>query len=110
MSKKPESVSPAKAAQQMKSLRSQIDKLDQHILRLINERAEGAVEIGQLKALTQEDIFAPAREEEVIQNLLANNKGPLLPVTIRAIYRELMSGARALQKVLKVAFLGPEYS
>jgi len=110
MSKKPEGVNPAKAAQQLKSLRSHIDKLDSQILKLINERAQNALEIGQLKALTQEDVFSPAREEEVIQNLLANHKGPLLPVTIRAIYRELMSGARALQKVLKVAFLGPEYS
>src|SRR5205085_1984113 len=30
--------------------------------------------------------------------------------TIRAVFREIMSGARALQKVLKVSYLGPEYS
>lgn len=109
MSKKPE-MNPAKAAQQMKSLRAQIDKLDQQVLKLINERAECAVEIGQLKSESQSEVFSPAREEEVIQNLLSNNKGPLNPVTIRAVYRELMSGARALQKMLKVSFLGPEYS
>jgi chorismate mutase / prephenate dehydratase len=37
-------------------------------------------------------------------------KGPLDPATVRAIFREIMSGARALQKIHKVAFLGPEYS
>lgn len=110
MTKKPEALSPAKAAQQIKSLRSQIDKFDTHILKLINERAKCAVEIGQYKNEAQSEVFAPAREEEVIQNLLDNNDGPLMPVTIRAIYRELISGARALQKVLKVSFLGPEYS
>ncbi len=109
MSKKPD-VNPAKTAQQLKSLRSQIDKVDLHILRLINERAEAAVEIGQLKSDAHAEIFSPAREEEVIANLLSSNKGPLQPVTIRAVYRELMSGARALQKLLKVSFLGPEYS
>lgn len=109
MSKKPD-VNPAKVAQQMKSLRSQIDKLDQQILKLINERAECAVEIGQLKSEAQAEVFSPAREEEVIQTLLDSSKGPLQPVTIRAVYRELMSGARALQKMLKVSFLGPEYS
>ena len=32
------------------------------------------------------------------------------PGRIRAVFREIMSGSRALQKVLKVAYLGPEYS
>src|SRR5204863_6104921 len=54
--------------------------------------------------------FSPAREEEVYQNILDHNKGPLDTATVRAIYREIMSGSRALQKVLKIAYLGPEYS
>ncbi|HKB39656.1 MAG TPA: prephenate dehydratase, partial [Gemmataceae bacterium] len=37
-------------------------------------------------------------------------KGPLDDETIRAVFREIMSGSRALQKVLKIAYLGPEYS
>jgi len=37
-------------------------------------------------------------------------KGSLDPTVIRAIFREIMSGSRALQKVLKIAYLGPEYS
>src|SRR5204862_3463346 len=54
--------------------------------------------------------FSPAREEEVLQNVLEHHKGPLDQATIRAVYREIMSGSRALQKVLKIAYLGPEYS
>src|SRR5205807_9057493 len=38
------------------------------------------------------------------------NKGPLDEATVRAVFREIMSGARALQRVVKVAYLGPEYS
>ena len=37
-------------------------------------------------------------------------RGRSTPTTIRAIFREIMSGSRALQKVLKIAYLGPEYS
>ncbi|MGL6095649.1 MAG: prephenate dehydratase, partial [Fimbriiglobus sp.] len=37
-------------------------------------------------------------------------KGPLPEVTLRAIFRELISGCRGLQRVQRVAFLGPEYS
>src|SRR5207244_13237620 len=56
------------------------------------------------------EVFSPAREEEVLQQVLEANKGPLDNSTVRAVFRELMSGSRALQKVLKVAYLGPEDS
>jgi chorismate mutase/prephenate dehydratase len=100
----------AKAAAHLRSLRTQIDKLDMNILKLVNERASLAAEIGKLKNDHNAEPFAPAREEEVFKNVLEVNKGPLDNDTIRAIFREIMSGSRALQKVLKVAYLGPEYS
>jgi chorismate mutase/prephenate dehydratase len=100
---------PASSAK-LRALRSQIDKLDLHILKLINERAKTALEIGRLKNDQGAEVFSPAREEEVLQNVLQANRGPLDPAAVRAVFRELMSGSRALQKVLKVAFLGPEYS
>jgi chorismate mutase/prephenate dehydratase len=99
-----------RAAASLRSLRSHIDKLDLQILKLANERAKLAAEIGRLKDDQGGDIFSPAREEEVLQNVVEANKGPLDTSTVRAIFRELMSGARALQKILKVAYLGPEYS
>ncbi len=46
----------------------------------------------------------------MIQNLLNSNLGPLDPLTVRAIYREIMSGSRAIQRMLKIAYLGGEYS
>ncbi len=95
---------------QLKTLRVNIDKLDLQIVKLVNERASLAAEIGRLKNDQGAEVFSGAREEEVINNVLTNNKGPLDPGTIRSIFREIMSGARALQKVLKVAYLGPEYS
>jgi chorismate mutase/prephenate dehydratase len=100
----------ASSAKDLKSFRVQIDKLDLQILELINKRANLAGHIGKVKNENGESIFSPAREEEVIQNVLQNNSGPLSEVTVRAIYREIISGSRALQRILKVAFLGPEYS
>jgi chorismate mutase / prephenate dehydratase len=94
----------------LKHLRSHIDKLDLQILKLINERARLAGEIGHIKNEHGTEVFSPAREEEVFQRILEASKGPLDHATIRAIFRELMSGSRALQRVLKVAYLGPEYS
>src|SRR5438309_1176698 len=113
MTRKTDSAAPAtsnRATASLRNLRTQIDKLDLHILKLVNERAGLAAQIGKVKNDQGGEVFNPAREEEVYQNVLGANKGPLDEGTIRAVYREIMSGARALQKVLKVAYLGPEYS
>jgi len=104
------STAPSRAASSLRNLRTQIDKLDLQILKLVNERAGVAAEIGKLKNDQASEVFSPAREEEVLHNVLEANKGPLDPQTVRAIFREIMSGSRALQKVLKVSYLGPEYS
>ena len=106
-------LSASRVASTLRNLRTQIDKLDLQLLKLINERATVAAEIGRLKNEHGEEVFSPAREEEVIKNVLdlhAKNKGTVDPTTVRAIFRELISGSRALQKILKVAYLGPEYS
>ena len=110
MTRKGEPADRAVSSKELKAFRSQIDKLDQQILKLVNERAGLAAKIGRVKSETNDSVFSPAREEEVLTNVLAANKGPLPEVTVRAIYREIISGSRALQKIDKVAFLGPEYS
>src|SRR4051812_29462813 len=85
------SSSPSRAQASLKNLRTQIDKFDLQILKLVNERARLASEIGRIKSESSGEIFSPAREEEVFHNVLQNNKGPLDDATIRAIYREIMS-------------------
>jgi chorismate mutase/prephenate dehydratase len=112
MTRKPDqaTLTPAKAASLVRQLRNQIDKLDLQILKLLNERASVAAEIGRIKTDQGAEVFSPAREEEVLQRVIQANKGPLDKETVRAIFRELMSGSRALQKVLKIAYLGPAYS
>ena len=97
-------------AANLKALRVQIDKLDLHILQLLNKRAAVAGQIGKVKADQGGEVFSAAREEEVLGNILKANEGPLQEVTLKAIFRELISGSRAVQKIQRIAFLGPEYS
>ena len=94
----------------LKALRLQIDKLDLHILEMVNKRANVAAQIGKVKSESGGEVFSAAREQEVLDNVLGATKGPLGEVTLKAIFRELISGCRALQRVQRVAFLGPEYS
>lgn len=102
--------SASRAAASLRSLRSQIDRLDFQVLKLVNERASLAAEVGRVKNEQSGEVFSAGREEEILQGVLQANKGPLEATAVRAIFREIMSGARALQKILKVAYLGPEYS
>ena len=92
----------------LRLLRECIDSTDQAILGLLNRRAAYSLEIGGIKGKTDSPIFRPAREEEVMQKILDANKGPLREEHLRAVYREILSASRALQRSQKVAFLGPE--
>lgn len=88
-------------------LRQQIDNLDTRILDLLNERALCAKQIGEIKRGNKASIYVPERERAVYERLKAENKGPLPESSIKAIYREVMSAIRALEKPIEVAFLGP---
>ncbi len=100
----------AKRAPTLASLRAEIDRIDKELVRLLNRRAEIASQIGGVKERQGLEVWSPAREEEVLSRALASSRGPLPDETIRLIFRELMSGSRALQRPLRIACLGPRYS
>jgi len=88
--------------------RTAIDKLDAKIVRLLNERTRHALEIGRIKIHAGEEIYAPHRELAVLERVCRSSEGPMTPETLRAVYREIMSGAISLQKTMRIAYLGPE--
>src|SRR4051812_9454012 len=94
-------------ANELEQLRQQIDSADAKIVELLNERARVVVEIGKLKQQSNQPIYAPDREKAVLEKLRQLNRGPLPDRCLEAVYRELMSGSFALEKPLKIGFLGP---
>ena len=88
--------------------RKEIDRIDAEVLELLNRRAGLAQQIGQAKSTTRSHYFTPEREHIVFKRLATLNKGPLETSSLRAIYKEIISACRALEKPLTVAFLGPE--
>lgn len=88
--------------------REQIDQLDKDIVRLLNERAKAAIEIGRIKASENAPFYVPEREKAVFAKLANANDGPLGNPALEAIYREVISAIRALEKPISVAFLGPK--
>ncbi|MCM8779688.1 MAG: prephenate dehydratase [Candidatus Omnitrophica bacterium] len=91
----------------LRDLRSEIDRIDNHILALLNQRAKVILRIGRIKSATGKGVYAPEREDEILKRLAKNNKGPLKKEALRAVYREIMSSALSLEKPVKIAYLGP---
>ena len=88
-------------------LRNKIDGLDSELVRLLNERAEVAKEIGEIKARAGLPVYRPEREAEVLKKICGKNEGPLPNESLVAIWREVMCACRGLESELKVAYLGP---
>ncbi len=92
-------------SEQLKQLREQIDGLDDQLLKLVNQRAGLAQQIGHLK----EDgtVLRPEREAQVLLRLQSNNNGPLSNAAVTQLFTEVMSQCRALEAKMSVAYLGP---
>ncbi len=92
-------------------IRERIDQLDDQIQKLINERAECAQAVAEVKLKsgdTEADFYRPEREAQVLRKVLERNKGPLSGEEMARLFREIMSACLALEQPMRIAFLGPE--
>ena len=79
-------------------LRRQIDALDEEVVRLLNERARCALELGRRKEELGVPIYQPAREREVLEHVMAVNGGPLDAHAIRRLFERIIDEARRLER------------
>ncbi len=91
-------------------LRKKIDKLDDDVIKLLNERTKIVLEIGKLKKSEGGQVYSPSRESEVYTKIDKENRGPLPSDALKSVYREIMSAALSLEKQVKIAYMGPEAS
>lgn len=90
----------------LKQHRDAIDAIDLQVLQLINQRAEHARTIGEIKGGGV--VYRPEREAQVLTRIKELNPGPLSGETCARLFREIMSACLALERPLTIAFLGPE--
>lgn len=96
---------------QLGKLREQIDRLDREIQQLISERALCAQKVAEVKIAKGDyaaDFYRPEREAQVLREVIARNQGPVANEEMARIFREIMSVCLALEKPIRVAYLGPE--
>jgi chorismate mutase/prephenate dehydratase len=93
-------------SEELKKFRAQIDAIDDELLKLFNQRAKLAQQIGHAK--NGSAVLRPEREAQVLKRLTDANTGPLSAQSVSALFTEIMSHCRALEEPLTVAFLGPQ--
>jgi chorismate mutase/prephenate dehydratase len=91
---------------ELKKFRTQIDSIDDELLKLVNRRASLAQQIGHAKGKSA--VLRPEREAQVLQRMAQLNAGPLSNQGVTQLFIEIMSQCRALEAPLRVAYLGPQ--
>ncbi len=79
------------------TLRKRIDHIDHRLIRLVNQRAVLALQVGQLKHARAIPVFDRARETRVLDQLVKANRGPLSSASIRVIVRSILRQSRQLE-------------
>lgn len=98
---------PRSSPSSLAAVRAEIDRVDDKLLALLNERARLAVRVGEIKAHTGGPVYRADREKSIHSRLTAANTGPLDAESVRAIYREIIAACLSLERPLRIACLGP---
>lgn len=91
----------------LQDIRQDIDAIDDELVALLSKRVELAQEVGRVKGKDNRPYFTPERERQIYEKLDQINPGPLRSRQLAAIFREIISAARAAEKPLVAAYWGP---
>jgi chorismate mutase len=81
-------------------LRDDINRVDEVLVRLLNERARCACEIGKLKKQLDIEVYQPEREKQVIEHVRGvASEGPLGPDAIARLFERIIDEARRLERL-----------
>ena len=78
--------------------RNKIDETDKKLVDLLNERARYADEIGKIKEKLGMEAYSPKRENEVLENILKHNNGPLNNLALRRLFERIIDESRKLER------------
>src|SRR5436305_15292537 len=80
-------------------LRRDIDRVDEVLVRLLNERARVACEVGRLKKTQGVEVYQPDREKQVLEHVRSVAvEGPLGADAIGRLFERISDEARRLER------------
>ncbi|HEX9615451.1 MAG TPA: chorismate mutase [Bacteroidota bacterium] len=81
----------------LETWRRKIDSIDLELVKLLNERAHYAEEIGKIKNSLGLPAYSPEREEEVMNNVKQSNPGPLSLQALRRLFERIIDESRSVE-------------
>ena len=79
--------------------RIRIDEIDVQLVRLFNERAVCAIEIGHIKRRLGLEVYSPEREAQVVENVTRANGGPLDFEGMRRLFERIIDESRRIERI-----------
>ena len=79
-------------------LRAHIDRINHEILDLLQKRAALVLEVAEIKRAQGLEGFDPAREDEMLESLLARSRGPFGDAELREIFRTIFRASLDIQE------------
>lgn len=79
-------------------LRDAIDRVDAVLVKLLNQRARYAIEIGEIKGHLAMPIYAPEREKAVLTHVESVSEGPLDPAAVRRLFERIIDESRRVER------------
>jgi chorismate mutase/prephenate dehydratase len=97
---------PEQLLRQLENIRGSLDAVDSAILRHLHRRIGLVREIGKIKEGLSSRSWAPAREKEVLERLVRENRGRFPERGLRQIFREIFSISREQERPLQIGYYG----
>lgn len=95
-----------KLLRQLDRIRGSLDAVDSAILGHLHRRIELVREVGKIKEGLASRSWAPAREKEVLERLVRENRGRFPERGLRQIFREIFSISREQERPIQVGYFG----
>jgi len=92
------SVVPQEVEADLGRIRRNIDEVDAVLVKLLNQRAKWALEIGEVKRRVGLAIYQPDREAEVLGRVNERNRGPLGSEAMRRLFERIIDESRRLER------------
>jgi chorismate mutase len=86
------------AEREIDRIRDAIDRVDEVIVRLLNQRAKYAIEIGEIKGVLGLPIYAPEREKDVLHHVEKTCEGPLDAQSMRRLFERIIDESRRVER------------
>ena len=86
------------AESELMRLRDAIDRVDEVLVKLLNQRAKYAVEIGEIKGVLSLPIYVPEREKQVLAHAAQTSLGPLEPAAVRRLFERIIDESRRVER------------